>query len=83
MACSDGIDVQTFHDFDVLYHAFCAHNIASVGVHLMAVSSFDEDRLAVDQQLWILDFNLAEAHFLCDDLLYLALLVFHRSHKGI
>ena len=51
MTRSDGIDVQTFHDFDVLYHAFGAHNVASIGVHLVAVGSFDEYRLTVNQQL--------------------------------
>ena len=68
VACADGIDVQTLHDLYVLNHALAAHHIAPIGVKLMAVCTLDENGLAVDKQLSVLDFNLAETYLLGNDL---------------
>ena len=83
VARSDGIDVQTLHDFNVLNHAIERHNIASIGVNFMAVGTLYEDRHTINKHLRAFDFNLSKAHLLCDNLFYLAFLVFHRSHKSI
>ena len=64
VAGTHGIDVQFLHDADILQHPLAADDIAAVGVHLMAVGTLDEDGLAVEQDLCILDFYVAEAHAL-------------------
>ena len=64
MACSDGVDVQAFHDFYILNHACRGDYIAAVGVNFMPVGAFNQYGFAVDKQLRVLDFNLSEAHFL-------------------
>ena len=83
MARSNGIDVELLHDFNVLNHALKGHNIAAIGIHLVSIGTFDEHRLAINQQLPVFDFHLAEPYFLRDNLLHLPLLVFHRRHKCI
>ena len=83
MARSNGIDIELFHDFNVLNHALEGHHIATIGIHLMPVSTLDEHRLTINQQLTVFDFHLAESYFLRDNLLHLPLLVFHRCYKRI
>ena len=62
MAGADGIDVESLHDFYVLNHPFHADHVATIRVHLMSVSAFDEDRLAVDEHLGILYLHFSEAY---------------------
>ena len=57
------IDVEALHDLKVLNHALAAHHVAAVGIHFVAVGALDEHGLTVDEQLGILDFHFAEAHF--------------------
>ena len=64
VACAHGIDVEPLHQLDILYHALAAHIVAPVGVHLVAVGSLEEYRLAVDEHLRVLDFYLPESHLL-------------------
>ena len=59
-----GIHVKLLHHLDVLNHAFYAYHIAAVGVEFVAVGTLDEHRHAVDEELLVFDFNLAEAHTL-------------------
>ena len=61
---ADGVDIELLHYLYVLYHAFYAHHIASVGVELMTVGTLDEYWLSVDEQLSALYLHLAESHFL-------------------
>ena len=62
------IDIQPFHQFNVLKHTLTCHNITTVWVHLMTVSSLEENRLTIDQYLCILYFNLAETNLEWDSL---------------
>ena len=65
---TNGIDIKTFHDLDILKHAFTGDDIAAVRIHLMTVGTLDIYRFAVNQQLGILDLHLTEAHLLSDHL---------------
>ena len=49
----------------------------------MTVGTLDEHRLTVDKQLAVLDFDLAEAHFLRDDLHDIALTVLDNGKECI
>ena len=57
-----GVDVQSLHHLDVLYHALHAHYISSVRIHLVTVGALDEHRLSIDEELLVLDFYLAETY---------------------
>ena len=61
---TDGIDVEVFHYLDVLHHAADGDDVAAIGVEFVTVGTLEEHRLAVHQQLGVLDFHLAEAHTL-------------------
>ena len=69
MAGADSVDVVLLHDPDVLQHAFGGEVIAAVGVHLMPIDPFDEDGLAVDEQLSVLYFYFSKSNFYGDDFL--------------
>ena len=64
MAGAHSVDVQLFHDADILNHAFAAHHISAIGVYLVAVGTLDKHRLTVNQQLRVAYLNLSETHFL-------------------
>ena len=83
MACAHGIDVETLHNLDVLYHALTRYHIATIRVHLMTVGTLDQYRLSVDEQLRVDDLHLAEAHLLRHHLNDVALLVLYCCHEGI
>lgn len=83
MTRAHGIDVETFHDLDILQHALQGHHITTIGIHLVAVGTLDEHRLAVDEQLLVFDLHLAEAHLLWNDLHDVTLAVLHRGDERI
>ena len=62
MAGTNRIDVQLFHDSDILNHALHAQYVTSVRVHLMTVGTLDKHRLTIDKELLVLDFHLAETY---------------------
>ena len=62
MAGPDGIDVEFLHYADIPYHVFPRKDIATVGIYLMTVDSFYEDRLSVDEELGSLHFHCPESH---------------------
>ena len=64
VAGANGVDVQLLHDLDVLNHALQAHHVATVRIHLVAVGTLHQHRLSVNEQLCVLDFHVAESHFL-------------------
>ena len=64
MAGTYGIDVQLFHDADILDHTLHRDHIAAIGVELMTVGTLDEDRLSVDEQLASGNLDMAEADLL-------------------
>ena len=64
MTGAHGIDIEPFHQLDILDHPFTAHHITAIRIHLMTVNTLDEYRLTVHQQLRIFDLHLAEAHLL-------------------
>ena len=82
VAGTHGVDVVLLHDLDVLYHALHRDNVSAVGVHLVAVGAFDKYRLAVDKELGVLDFHLAEARLLRYHL-YLLAAVGERDEHGV
>ena len=61
MAGADGVDVVLLHHEDVLDHALDRDGLAAIGIDLVAVHAFDQDALAVDEQVAVLDLDLAEA----------------------
>ena len=62
------VNVQLLHNLDILNHAVYTHDVATVGIQLVAVGTLNQYRLSVHQQLSALNLNVAEAHFLLDDL---------------
>lgn len=82
MACAHGIDVKPFHDLDILDHTVQCDDIATVGIHLVAVGTFDIHGLAIDEELTVLDLYLTEADFLRDDLYNVTFTVFHDGFEG-
>ena len=84
VAGTHGIDIQLLHDLDILDHALHRDDVAAVGIKFMTVGTLDEDRLTVDKQLAALDFNMAEAYLLSDNLKHIrTLLVFQRELQSI
>ena len=75
VAGTHSVDVQAFHNLNVLNHTLAADHISAIGIHLVAVGSLDEYRLTIHQQLRILDFHAAETNLLGDDLDGFALLL--------
>ena len=65
------INIQLFHNLYILDHTVDAHDIAIIRIEFMTVSTFDEDRLTVDEQLPSLDLNMTEAHLLAHSLQHL------------
>ena len=78
MAGTNRIDVQLFHDSDILNHALYTYHISTIRIYLMPVGTLNQYRLAVHQQLGVLDFHIAEAHLLRNHLRY-PLLILQRD----
>ena len=70
-----GIDIELFHDTNILTHALHADNIASIRVQLMTVDSLDEDGLTIDKQLSVLDLHMTETDVLADRLYHTTVLL--------
>ena len=64
---TNGIDVQLLHHLDVLNHALHRYHIAAVRVQLMTVGTLNQDSFSVDQQLSVLDFDMAETNTLANN----------------
>ena len=64
VAGANGVDVQLLHDLDILNHTLQAHYVSTVRIHLVAVGTLHQHRLSVNEQLCVLDFHVAESHFL-------------------
>jgi len=62
MTGSYSIDIEFFHQFNILYHTLHRHDVPCGRVHLMPVNPFDEYGFSVDQQLGVLYFHVPEAH---------------------
>ena len=70
VAGAHSVDVHALHLLDVGNHALTRHDIATIGIHLVAVGTLDVDGLAVDEQLTVLDVHTAETHFYCGRLAF-------------
>ena len=68
------VDVQILHDLNILNHAFHRDKITTIGIEFVTVSALNQDRLAVDEQLSVLNFDMTEAHTLLDHLQHLVAL---------
>lgn len=64
MGSADGVDVELLHELDVFAHEFLGDVVAGVGIVVVAVDAFDEDGLAVDDELAVFDLGGFEADFL-------------------
>ena len=62
MAGTNGIDVHALHHHDVLNHALLTYVVALIRIYLMTVGTLQENRLAIDQELLVLDLHLAETY---------------------
>ena len=70
-----GIDIQIFHDLDILDHALYGDNVSAIGIEFMTIGTLDEDRLSVDEQLAALDLDMTEAYALGNHLEHLGALL--------
>ena len=68
------IDIELFHNAYILQHSLLGYHIATVRIEFVTVNSLDKDRLAVDKELGILDFNFSETGSDRDDFTRLATL---------
>ena len=80
---TDGIDMGSFHQLEVLEHALFRHYTSGVGVVLMTIDTTNLDGFAIDEQLTILDMNIAEAHLLSGVLDGFAMGVFEFQFQGV
>ena len=78
MTGTNSVDIQLLHNFNILNHALHADHIATIRIYFMTVSTLDQDRLAIDQKLCILDFHIAETYLLRNNLRY-TLLIFQSN----
>ena len=83
MGQTDGIDMGSFHELEVLEHALFRHYTSGVGVVLMTINTTNLDGFAIDEQLTILDMDVAEAHLLSGVLDGLAMGVFELQFQGV
>ena len=71
VAGAHGVHIGLLHQLDVLKHSGHVNCAAVYGVGILGVSALEEDSLAVDIYLAVLDFNLAEAHLRAERHLFL------------
>ena len=75
VTCTDSVYVELLHNLDVLNHALYANDISTIRINLMTVGTLDQYRLAIHQELGILDFYIAETYLLRNDLRYALLIL--------
>ena len=80
MAGTNGVDIELFHKADVLNHALTRNHVGAIGVHLVAVCALDEYRLAVNEELRVLDFHLAESRAHSNGFHFIVVLLYSDSH---
>ena len=71
VASTYSVEVELLHDLDVLNHSFTRYVITSIWIQFMTVSTLEQYRLAVNQQLCVLDFNLTETYILWNNFQHL------------
>ena len=64
VTCANSVDVQLLHNLNILNHAVNTHDVATVGIQLVAVGTLNQYRLSVHQQLSALNLNVAETYLL-------------------
>ena len=62
VACSYSIDIQLFHDKNILYHVGLGNHISLVGIEFMTVCTFEQNGLAVDKELIADNLHVAETY---------------------
>jgi hypothetical protein len=68
MAGPHGIDIELFHELDILDHRIFSDIPSCNGIVFVAVHSLKVYRNAIDLELTILDFNLSESYLTCNNL---------------
>ena len=61
---TNSIDIQLFHNLDILNHALHRYHIAAIWVELVTVGTLYQNSLTIYQQLSIFDFDMTEAYTL-------------------
>ena len=83
MRAAHGVEVMLLHDFDIATHRRFVHHLAIFRVMFMPVDPADQQRLAVELQQAVADFNAAEAHVTGFNLQHVALRVHQRDRQTI
>ena len=60
MARTNRVDIERLHERDILKHAFFGERVAGERMMLVPVDALYEDRLVVDEEFSVFDFDLAE-----------------------
>ena len=60
MTCTYRIDIQPFHQMNILYHPRFGHYISFVRIHFVTIDSFEKNGLSVNEQLGVSYFYPAE-----------------------
>ena len=60
MARAYSVDIVFLHQSDVLKHSLSRYLVTMVRIDVMTIDSFDEDRLAIDEQLSSFNLHFAE-----------------------
>ena len=62
VACAYCVDVQLLDGQYVRFHPFGTQYISAVRIHFVPVGTFDQNGLAIEQQLTVMYFDMAEPH---------------------
>ena len=60
MARTNRVDIERLHERDILKHAFFGERVAGERMMLVPVDALYEDRLVVDEEFSVFDFDFAE-----------------------
>ena len=82
MRGSDGVDVERFHQSNVLEKILCAHHIAVLFMCIMMIDTLEFDKLIIEQEPFPVNFHRSEANP-CTDNLNNLILIRKRQKKLI
>ena len=68
MTGAHSIHIELLHHEHILEHTLSGDIVAPIWVHLVSISTLDEDRLTIDEELTTRDTYISEAYSLADNL---------------
>ena len=83
MACTNAVDIQLFHQPEILLDAFAAHGPSRKRIVFMTIHSPDHQRLTIKKQLGIPDLKFPEPDLLFQDLQGIPGLVFKTEDQPV